>query len=105
MALGGRLRDFFRYFNKRKVVIVRPEHFEDASSIANHLKAKRIIILDLENANRDVTRRLIDYLCGVAYANNGQIKRIANSAYIIMPPDVSIHWDLFGELEEGGVFF
>jgi cell division inhibitor SepF len=51
--------------------------------IADHLHAKRTIVLNLESAQRDVTRRLIEFLSGVAYANNGQIKRVAYSTYII----------------------
>ena len=88
-----------------QVVLVKPERFEDASGIADHLNAKRTIVLNLESANRDVTRRLIDFLSGVAYANNGQIKRVANSTYIITPYNVGIMGDLLDELENSGVFF
>ena len=88
-----------------QVVLVKPERFEDASGIADHLNAKRTIVLNLEGASRDVTRRLIDFLSGVAYANNGQIKRVANSTYIITPLNVGIQGDLLDELENSGVFF
>ena len=88
-----------------QVVLVKPERFEDASSIADHLNAKRTIVLNLESANKEVTRRLIDFLSGVAYANNGQIKRVANSTYIITPYNVGIMGDLLDELENNGVFF
>lgn len=88
-----------------KVVLVKPERFEDASGIADHLNAKRTIVLNLESANKEVTRRLIDFLSGVAYANNGQIKRVANSTYIITPYNVDIVGDLLDEIENSGVFF
>ena len=88
-----------------QVVLVKPERFEDASSIADHLNAKRTIVLNLESANKEITRRLIDFLSGVAYANNGQIKRVANSTYIITPYNVGIMGDLLDELENNGVFF
>jgi cell division inhibitor SepF len=88
-----------------QVVLVKPERFEDASGIADHLNAKRTIVLNLESATRDVTRRLIDFLSGVAYANNGQIKRVANSTYIITPYNVGVMGDLLDELENSGVFF
>lgn len=88
-----------------QVVLVKPERFEDASGIADHLNAKRTIVLNLESASKDVTRRLIDFLSGVAYANNGQIKRVANSTYIITPYNVGIMGDLLDELESSGVFF
>jgi len=88
-----------------QVVLVKPERFEDASGIADHLNAKRTLVLNLESATKDVTRRLIDFLSGVAYANNGQIKRVANSTYIITPYNVGIQGDLLDELESNGVFF
>ena len=88
-----------------QVVLVKPERFEDASGIADHLNAKRTIVLNLEQAPREVTRRLIDFLSGVAYANNGQIKKVANSTYIITPYNVGIMGDLLDELESSGVFF
>ena len=50
-------------------------------------------------------RRLIDFLSGVAYANNGQIKRVATSTFIITPYNVDIMGDLLDELENNGVFF
>ena len=68
-----------------KVVLVKPERFEDASTIADHLNNKRTVVLNLESTNKEVSRRLVDFLSGVAYANNGQIKRVANSTFIINP--------------------
>jgi len=88
-----------------QVVLVKPERFEDASGIADHLNAKLTVVLNLESATKEVTRRLIDFLSGVAYANNGQIKRVANSTYIITPYNVGIQGDLLDELESNGVFF
>ena len=75
-----------------KVVLVKPERFEDASTIADHL-------------NNKVSRRLVDFLSGVAYANNGQIKRVANSTFIITPYNVDIMGDLLDELENNGAFY
>ena len=88
-----------------KVVLVKPERFENASEIADHLREKRTVVLNLEGTNKDVARRLVDFLSGVAYANNGQIKRVANSTFIITPYNVDIMGDLLDELENNGVFF
>ena len=87
-----------------KVVLVKPEHFEDASTIADHLNNKRTVVLNLESTNKEVSRRLVDFLSGVAYANNGQIKRVANSTYIITPYNVDVMGDLIDELENNGMF-
>lgn len=88
-----------------KVVLVKPERFEDASTVADHLNNKRTVVLNLESTNKEVSRRLVDFLSGVAYANNGQIKRVANSTFIITPYNVDIMGDLLDELESNGAFF
>ena len=88
-----------------KVVLVKPERFEHASTIADHLNNKRTVVLNLESTNKEVSRRLVDFLSGVAYANNGQIKRVANSTFIITPYNVDIMGDLLDELENNGAFY
>ena len=70
--------------------VVRPEHFEDVSSIADHLVSGRTVVLNLEAADAAVSRRLIDFLSGVAYSIDGQLKRVANSTYIITPNNVDV---------------
>ena len=86
-----------------QVVLVKPERFEDASAIADQLNAKHTVVLNLESTGKEISRRLIDFLSGVAYANNGQIKRVATSTFIITPYNVDIMGDLIGELENNGV--
>ena len=88
-----------------QVVLVKPERFDDASSIADQLNAKHTVVLNLESASKEVSRRLIDFLSGVAYANNGQIKRVATSTFIITPYNVDIMGDLIDELENNGLYF
>ena len=87
-----------------QVVLVKPERFEEAASIADNLNERRTVVLNLESTNRDVARRLLDFLSGVAYAGNGQIKRVANSTYIITPYNVDVMGDLIDELENNGMF-
>ena len=88
-----------------KVVLVKPERFEDASTIADHLNNKRTVVLNLESTNKEVSRRLVDFLSGVAYANEGKIKKVAISTYIITPYNVDILGDLIDELENNGMYF
>ncbi len=85
------------------VVLVKPEKYENASEVADHLRDKRTVVLNLESTNRDVARRLLDFLGGVAYANDGKIKRIAQSTYIITPYNVDIQGDVLDELENNGL--
>ena len=88
-----------------QVVLVKPEKFEDASSIADHLREKRTVVLKLESTNKEIARRLLDFLSGVAYANEGKIKKVAISTYIITPYNVDILGDLIDELENNGLYF
>ena len=88
-----------------QVILVKPERFDDAVNIADHLLDKRTVVLNLESTNKDVSRRLVDFLSGVAYAGGGQIKKVANSTFIITPYNVNIMGDLIDELESTGVFF
>ena len=90
---------------KLQVVLAKPERFEDAKEIADHLNEKRTVVLNLEGTNKEVARRLIDLLNGVAYANGGQLKKVANNTFIITPYNVDVTGDLIDELENTGVFF
>ena len=88
-----------------KVVLVKPERFEAASEIADHLKEKRTVVVNLESTHKDIARRLIDFLSGVAYAGEGKIKKVAANTYIITPYSVDLQGDLIDELESNGMYF
>ncbi len=87
-----------------KVVLVKPERFENASEIADHLREKRTVVLNLESTNKDIARRLIDFLSGVAYAGDGKIKKVSANTYIITPYSVDLMGDLIDELESSGLY-
>jgi cell division inhibitor SepF len=88
-----------------QVVLVKPERFENSAEIADHLRDKRTVVLNLESTNKDIARRILDFLSGVAYAQDGKIKRVAVSTYIITPYNVDILGDLIDELENNGLYF
>jgi len=87
-----------------QVVLVKPDRFDNVSDIAEHLRSKHAVVLNLESTNKDVARRLVDFLSGCAYALDGKIKKIAISTYIITPYNVDIVGDLIDELENNGVY-
>ncbi len=87
------------------VVLVKPERFENAAEIADHLRDKRTVVLNLEQTNKDIARRLIDFLSGVAYAQDGKIKKVAVNTYLITPYNVDLLGDLIDELENNGLYF
>ena len=88
-----------------QVVLFSPSKFENASEIADHLRDKRTVVLNLEQTDKNIARRLIDFLSGVAYANEGTIKKVALSTYIITPYNVEILGDLIDNLENNGLYF
>lgn len=90
-----------------QVVLVKPDRFDQVSDIADHLRDKKAVVLNLESTNKDVARRLVDFLSGVAYALDGKIKKVAISTYLITPYNVNVMGDLVEELEasSAGMYF
>jgi cell division inhibitor SepF len=90
-----------------QVVLFKPERFgEETCAVADELIKMHTVVLNLENTNKDVSRRIIDFLSGVAYANGGKIKRVATSTFIITPYNVDLTGDdVLDELENNGVYF
>ena len=92
---------------KLSVALFKPERFgEETRNIADELIKTHTVVLNLENTNKDMARRIIDFLSGVAYANRGKIKKVATSTFIIIPNNVDLTGDdLLDELEHSGVYF
>ncbi len=92
---------------KLQVALFKPERFgEETRNIADELIKTHTVVLNLENTNKDMARRIIDFLSGVAYANRGKIKKVATSTFIIIPNNVDLTGDdLLDELEHSGVYF
>lgn len=91
---------------KLAVVLVRAEQFNSVVDIADHLKNKMTVVLNLESTEKDVATRMLDFLSGVTYALEGKVKRVAKSTYLITPYNVEIVGeDLISELESNGLRF
>ena len=90
---------------KLQVVLKKPEHFDEATAIADELIEKRTVVVNMEATAKDEAGKLLCFLSGVAYANGGKLKKIANNTYIITPYNVDVMGDLLDELENNGMFF
>lgn len=91
---------------KLAVVLVRADQFNNVADIADHLKNKMTVVLNLETTDKEVSKRMLDFLSGVTYAIEGKIKRVASNTYLITPLDVEIVGDdLISELENSGMKF
>ena len=80
---------------KQQVVLFRPSSFNDTSKAADDLRSKKAVIVNMENVDKAMTRRVIDFLSGCAYALDGKVKKIAQSTYLFCP----FNMDVVGDLE------
>lgn len=76
--------------NSIEMKVLKPKNFESVTQIADHLLNKRTVVLNLEDADKDTSRRIIDFLFGVAYSINGGLRKIASKAYVITPNNVNV---------------
>ena len=90
-----------------QVVLFKPISFgEETRAVADELLKRHTVVLNLEKTEKEVSRRIVDFLSGVAYANNGKIKRIATNTFIITPYNVDLTGDdVLDELENSGLYF
>ena len=86
------------------LVVMQPENFEDARDIANHLKNKKPVVMNLEFVEKEVSRRIVDFLSGAVYAVDGNIQKVSNGIFIITPYNVGIMGDFKDELRSKGIF-
>ena len=87
-----------------QVVLLKPDRYDNVSEIAEHLRNRRAVVINMEATNKDVTRRVVDFLSGCAYALDGKIKKIAVATYLVTPHNVDIVGDLIDELENNSMY-
>ncbi len=86
-----------------QVMLVQPDRFEDCKPIADELNKKITVVLNLEGRAPDLSRRVLDFLSGVTYANDGNIKQVARNTYMLTPSNVDLRGDLMDELQNSGL--
>ena len=80
--------------SKQEVVLFHAKAFDDAARAADELRSRRAIILNMENVDKALTRRVVDFLSGCVYALDGQVKKVAQSTYLFCPHSMDIVGDL-----------
>ena len=80
--------------NKQEVVLFRPGTFNDTSKAADDLRSHKAVIVNMENVDKAMARRVVDFLSGCVYALDGDVKKIAQSAYLFCPHNMDIVGDL-----------
>ena len=85
-----------------QVVLVRPDRFENVRDVAENLRSRKAVLLNLETTELPVARRIVDFMSGCAFALDGKIKKVATSTYLLTPFNVDIVGDLVEEIENNG---
>ena len=80
--------------NKVQLVLVRPESFNDAPTIAANMRAKKAVVLNLEGVEKGLARRIVDFLSGCGYALDGTVKKVSQSTYVFCPYNMEVLGDL-----------
>jgi cell division inhibitor SepF len=84
-----------------EMVVVKPEKLESVTQIADYLVDRKTILLNLEETNKETARRLIDFLNGVAYAINGDLRKVATNTYVVTPNNVELTGEKLTTSQEG----
>ena len=80
--------------NKQEVVLFHPVNFNDTSKAADDLRSKKAVIVNMENVDKAMARRVVDFLSGCAYALDGKVKKVAQSTYLFCPHNMDVVGDL-----------
>ena len=101
-GFGGQVINMNSASGKQEVVLFHAKSFENAANAANELRRKKAVILNMENVDKALTRRVVDFLSGSVYALDGSVKKIAQSTYLFCPHNMDVVGDLEsiqGEIE------
>ncbi len=75
---------------KMKVVIIEPKSFDDAQQVANCMREKRPVVVNFEKTEREVAKRILDFISGTTYALAGEINRVGNNVFLCAPSNVNV---------------
>lgn len=87
-----------------KVVVVQPITYDDAPEIADHLKSKKPVVINLEKMEKHTANRIFEFLSGVVYALDGSMKKVSNGILLVVPNNMGIMGDFSDDLKTQGIF-
>ncbi|MBQ7718825.1 MAG: cell division protein SepF [Clostridia bacterium] len=87
-----------------EVAVLQPQTYEDAREIADRLKTKRAVVINLEELAKEDAIKVLDFVSGVVYALEGDIQKVSSGIFLIAPYNVSIANDIKAELKSTGIF-
>ncbi|MHB1127859.1 MAG: cell division protein SepF [Bacillota bacterium] len=86
-----------------KMVVVRPVSYDQVQSIADHLKSRRPVIINMEEIDKDLARRVLDFISGTIYALNGSMQKVSNGVFLFLPSNVTVTGELSMDRERGSL--
>ena len=92
--VGGKSKTVSFNPSQMQVVLVKPDRYDDVTAIADHLNDRKTVVLNLESADKELSRRIVDFLSGATYANHGILRKVSKATFLIVPHGV----DMMGEL-------
>lgn len=90
--------------SQMKVVIMQPASYDEAQDICNHLKGNKPVVINLEDLEKDIAQRIIDFLSGSVYALEGSIQKVSNGIFLLAPNSVDVMGDFSEEMDHKGSF-
>jgi len=87
-----------------KVMIYQPKDFNDSKVVVDNLKNSKPVILNIENLETELARKIFDFCSGALYALDGHIQQISRGIFILAPPNVDVSGDVKNELKNKGIF-
>lgn len=87
-----------------KVVVAEPKEFDEVQVIADHLKTRRPVIVNLERADAELAKRVVDFVSGVTYALNGSMQKVGNGIFLFVPDNIGISGESSGQAKEKNIF-
>ena len=86
-----------------KMILLEPRAYSEAQQIADHLKKRNTVVVNLKRVTSDQAKRIVDFLSGTIYAINGKIQKIGGGIFLCAPNNVSVQGEITGETDGKGI--
>jgi cell division inhibitor SepF len=88
-----------------KVIVVEPTSFEEAQGIADQVRNRRALIVNLENVDRNLAKRIVDFVSGATYALGGNMQKVGSGIFLFVPTNVELYGDVKEDQRDKGFFW
>ena len=85
------------------MILLEPRAFSESQQIADHLKKRNTVVVNLKRVTSDQAKRIVDFLSGTIYAINGKIQKIGGGIFLCAPNNVSVQGEITGETDGKGI--